>query len=84
MGRFLLFFFVKIGLNGFFMVLDLSKVEMKLNKHQYERYVDFIHDVAKIFENCRLFNPAESTFCKCANALEKLFVEKLKTLKPKI
>ena len=64
--------------------LDLSKVEAKMNKQQYERYVDFIHDVAKIFENCRLFNPAGSTFCKCANALEKLFVEKLKILKTKI
>lgn len=64
--------------------MDLSKVEAKVNKQQYERYVDFIHDVAKIFENCRLFNPAGSTFCKCANALEKLFVEKLKILKTKI
>lgn len=64
--------------------LDLSKVESRLNGSQYERYIDFIKDMGKIFENCRLFNPAGSTFCKCANALEKIFIDKLKILKAKM
>ena len=51
---------------------------------KYTKYIEFIYDITKIIENCRLFNPIDSKFYKCANAIEKIFVDKLKLLKQKM
>lgn len=65
-------------------LIDLSIIESRLNNMKYKTYVEFIHDMSKIIENCKLFNPIDTTFYKCATAIEKLFVDKLKQLKQKI
>ncbi|XP_052763553.1 nucleosome-remodeling factor subunit NURF301-like isoform X2 [Mya arenaria] len=63
--------------------MDLSQVEANLDGHQYRRLTDFIKDVTKIFNNCRLYNPPDTPFFQCAEVLETYFVQKLKAMKDK-
>ncbi|KAG1687147.1 Nucleosome-remodeling factor subunit BPTF [Nymphon striatum] len=58
--------------------MDLQTMDKKLNNKRYEILSDFIGDVTKIFDNCRYFNPRESTFYRCAEVLESFFVQKIK------
>lgn len=66
----LLFFFLEI--------LDLQKVESKINEKNYNKLSEFIADMTKIFDNCRFYNPKESPFYRCAESLEAFFVQKIK------
>ena len=43
-----------------------------------------MYDMSKIIENCRLFNPVDSKFYKCANAIEKVLVQQLRLLKQRM
>ncbi|KAL4240135.1 hypothetical protein ACF0H5_000929 [Mactra antiquata] len=63
--------------------MDLSQVESNMDAHQYRRLTDFIKDVTKIFNNCRLYNPPDTPFFQCAEVLETFFVQRLKALKDK-
>ncbi|XP_052262825.1 nucleosome-remodeling factor subunit BPTF-like isoform X2 [Dreissena polymorpha] len=63
--------------------MDLSQVEANLDGHEYRRLTDFIKDVTKIFNNCRLYNPPDTPFFQCAEVLETYFVQRLKALKDK-
>lgn len=63
--------------------MDLSQVEANMDAHQYRRLTDFIKDVTKVFNNCRLYNPPDTPFFQCAEVLETFFVQRLKALKDK-
>ncbi|XP_053392915.1 nucleosome-remodeling factor subunit BPTF-like [Mercenaria mercenaria] len=63
--------------------MDLSQVEANMDAHQYRRLSDFIKDVTKVFNNCRLYNPPDTPFFQCAEVLETFFVQRLKALKDK-
>lgn len=65
------------------MISDLSQIETNLDAHEYRRLSDFIKDVTKIFNNCRLYNPPDTPFFQCAEVLETYFVQRLKALKDK-
>jgi hypothetical protein len=41
---------------------------------------DCIRDVNKIFNNCRLFNPTNSTFSQCANVVDTYFRQLLENM----
>lgn len=38
----------------------------------------FVADMQRIFSNCRHYNEADTEYVKCANALEKYFILKMK------
>ncbi|KAJ1554539.1 histone acetyltransferase [Nowakowskiella sp. JEL0078] len=47
---------------------------------KYHRLDDFVTDVRKIFNNCRVYNEDGTPYFKCATKLEKFFNERLKSL----
>lgn len=53
----------------------------KLRGKKYDTIAEFVADVSRIFDNCRLYNPADSSFYRCAEVLENFFVQKLKGFK---
>jgi nucleosome-remodeling factor subunit BPTF len=61
--------------------MDLQMVETKIIERRYQRLVEFIGDITKIFENCRYYNPKGSNFYRCATSLESFFVPRLKLLR---
>lgn len=62
----------------FISIIDLQKVEDKINEKSYGKLSEFIADMTKIFDNCRFYNPKESPFYRCAESLEGFFVQKIK------
>ena len=58
--------------------MDLKTLGDHVKGKQYSTKTSFIEDAQKIFDNCRLFNPSDSDYYKCANTLEKFFYNKLR------
>ncbi|CAD7006089.1 nucleosome-remodeling factor subunit NURF301 [Ceratitis capitata] len=61
--------------------MDLQKIENKLDTNVYTKLSEFIGDMTKIFDNCRYYNPKDSSFYKCAETLEAYFVQKIKNFR---
>lgn len=61
--------------------MDLKTVESRVEEKSYQRLAQFIGDVMLVFDNCRLYNPPNSSFCSCAGTLESFFCQKLRGLK---
>ncbi|XP_075034118.1 nucleosome-remodeling factor subunit BPTF isoform X3 [Mixophyes fleayi] len=61
--------------------MDLSTMEERIRTRYYKKLTEFVADMTKIFDNCRYYNPSESTFCQSAEILESFFVQKLKAFK---
>ncbi|XP_053954762.1 nucleosome-remodeling factor subunit NURF301 isoform X1 [Anastrepha ludens] len=61
--------------------MDLQKIEKKLDTNVYTKLSEFIGDMTKIFDNCRYYNPKDSSFYKCAETLEAYFVQKIKNFR---
>nr|OQO30089.1 hypothetical protein B0A51_02651 [Rachicladosporium sp. CCFEE 5018] len=51
--------------------MDLSSMESKLEKDQYENVEDFVRDVLLIVRNCKRYNAESTPYAKAANRLEK-------------
>ena len=51
--------------------MDLSTMEQKLEKDQYESVEDFIKDVLLLVRNCRRYNAETTPYAKAAGKLEK-------------
>ncbi|KAH8380095.1 hypothetical protein KR009_008904 [Drosophila setifemur] len=64
--------------------MDLKRMENKLESNAYTKLAEFIGDMTKIFDNCRYYNPKESSFYKCAEALESYFVQKIKHFREEV
>ncbi|EDX15674.1 GD17614 [Drosophila simulans] len=64
--------------------MDLKRMEIKLESNTYTKLAEFIGDMTKIFDNCRYYNPKESSFYKCAEALESYFVQKIKNFRENV
>lgn len=65
-------------------LVDLKQMESKLESNTYTKLAEFIGDMTKIFDNCRYYNPKESSFYKCAEALESFFVQKIKSFRENV
>ena len=59
-------------------------MESKLQKKSYTKLADYISDISKILDNCRFYNPKNSTYFRCADLLEQYFVSKIKDVRKKI
>ncbi|KAK9711287.1 histone acetyltransferase, variant 3 [Basidiobolus ranarum] len=57
--------------------MDLATLESNVDSDHYLTMEEFITDVQKIFDNCRVYNNEKTTYFKCANRLEKYFKERL-------
>ncbi|XP_040293358.1 nucleosome-remodeling factor subunit BPTF isoform X2 [Bufo bufo] len=61
--------------------MDLATMEERIRSRYYKKLTEFVADMTKIFDNCRYYNPRESTFCQSVEVLESFFVQKLKAFK---
>jgi len=61
--------------------MDFETMSKKLREKKYTTLAEFVADVSRIFNNCRIFNPPDSSFYKCAEVLDNFFVQKLKGFK---
>jgi len=61
--------------------MDLGTMTEKLRQKKYITLTDFVADVSRIFDNCRYYNPIDSSFYRCAEVIENFFVQKLKGFK---
>nr|XP_027238905.1 nucleosome-remodeling factor subunit NURF301-like [Penaeus vannamei] len=64
--------------------MDLKTVESRVEAQSYQQLAQFIGDVMLCFDNCRLYNPPNSSFCSCAATLETFFCQKLRSLKQRL
>jgi nucleosome-remodeling factor subunit BPTF len=76
-----LFLLIVLVVNDFF--VDLSMVEDRLVSNYYKTLEQFSSDITTIFDNCRLYNPKESPYYRCAEVLEGFFVKKLRSWQKK-
>ncbi len=65
------------------LLVDLTTLKTKLLNSKFETICDYIRDVNKIFNNCRQFNPINSTFSQCANVVDTYFRSLLENLMTK-
>lgn len=56
-----------------FPLLDLTTLKSKLLNGKFQTICDYVRDVNKIFNNCRQFNPINSTLSQCANVVDNYF-----------
>ncbi|CAF3485278.1 unnamed protein product, partial [Rotaria sp. Silwood2] len=58
----------------------LTTLKTKVMNSKFKTICDYIRDVNKIFNNCRQFNPINSTFSQCANVVDNYFRQLLENL----
>lgn len=58
--------------------MDFKTMTDRLKAKQYTTRKAFITDAQKVFNNCRLYNSSDTEYFKCANSLERFFVNKMK------
>lgn len=58
--------------------MDLTTMESKLEKDQYETVEDFVRDVLLIVRNCKRYNAESTPYAKAANKLEKELWKKVR------
>jgi nucleosome-remodeling factor subunit BPTF len=60
--------------------IDLSTIEARLAAGFYRTKDIFCADLRRMCDNCRKYNPRDSIYFQCADAIEKTFVLELKRL----
>ncbi|KAJ6220885.1 hypothetical protein RDWZM_006697 [Blomia tropicalis] len=58
--------------------VDLKKIETRLHGRTYKKLAEFIYDMQKMFDNCRVYNAQQSQYYQCAETLEGFFVSKIR------
>lgn len=58
--------------------MDLKTMTERFKNKYYVNKRLFIADMLRIFSNCRAYNNPDTEYVKCANALEKSFINKMK------
>ncbi|RDX55063.1 Bromodomain-domain-containing protein [Lentinus brumalis] len=58
--------------------MDFSTMEHKLETNQYTDTDAFLDDAQLIYDNCRIYNPEDTVYHKCAIRLEKYMREQMK------
>ena len=58
--------------------MDLSMMEAKLEKDQYEIVDDFVRDVLLMVRNCKRYNAETTPYAKAANKMEKELWKKIR------
>lgn len=58
--------------------MDLKTMSDRLKNKYYINKRLFIADMQRIFNNCRAYNGSDTEYYKCANTLERFFINKMK------
>lgn len=58
--------------------MDLKTMTERFKNKYYVNKRLFISDMMRIFSNCRAYNSPETEYYKCANVLERSFINKMK------
>jgi histone acetyltransferase len=58
--------------------MDLKTMTDRLKNKYYINKRLFIADMQRIFNNCRAYNGSDTEYYKCANTLERFFINKMK------
>ncbi|TGZ46564.1 hypothetical protein CRM22_011083 [Opisthorchis felineus] len=58
--------------------MDLGTMWDRLKSRYYTTRALFVADMMRIFHNCRVYNQPESYLVKCANTLERFFINRMK------
>ncbi|KAK4543900.1 hypothetical protein LTR36_004674 [Oleoguttula mirabilis] len=58
--------------------MDLSTMESKLDKDQYDSVEDFVKDVLLLVRNCKRYNAETTPYAKAANKLEREMWKKIR------
>lgn len=58
--------------------MDLKTMSERLKRKYYVNRRFFIADMMRIFNNCRTYNSPETEYYKCANTLERSFINKMR------
>ncbi|VDI43251.1 nucleosome-remodeling factor subunit BPTF [Mytilus galloprovincialis] len=64
--------------------MDLTTVERRIQNRHYVKLIEFIKDITKIFDNCRLYNTPDTPFYQCAEVLDTFFGQRIKALKGRL
>lgn len=59
-------------------LIDLTTLDQNVETDVYQTMEEFIRDVQKIFDNCRVYNAEATNYTRCANRLERYFKERLR------
>ncbi|XP_072179087.1 histone acetyltransferase KAT2A-like [Diadema setosum] len=60
--------------------MDLKTMTERFKSKYYSSRKLFIADMQRIFSNCRAYNTADTEYVRCANTLERFFMNKIKEL----
>jgi hypothetical protein len=60
--------------------IDLSTIQARLESGFYRTKDIFCADLRRMCDNCRKYNPKDSIYFQCADAVEKVFTAELKRL----
>lgn len=61
--------------------IDLSTIEKRLTSRLYKKLAEFLYDMNKIFDNCRIYNKEDTIYYAYAEKLEGFFLSKIKVFK---
>jgi len=59
---------------------DLSTMQKKVKNHEFPDKATFGAELKLMFDNCRLYNSAETVYCKCADELYSFIWEKYEAI----
>ena len=51
--------------------MDLRLVDTKISERRFQRLLDFVAELTKIFNNYRYYNAKESNIARCTTTLSK-------------
>merc|ERR1719305_718460 len=64
--------------------MDLSIIESRVNRSEYNCLAEFLGDMTRILENCRYFNPAGTRVAAAAEGLEQWLARQIPGVRDKV
>ena len=75
---------LKVPTLTFFEITDLSIIESRVNRSEYNCLAEFLGDMTRILENCRYFNPAGTRVAAAAEGLEQWLARQIPGVRDKV
>ena len=75
---------LKVSTLTFFEIADLSIIESRVNRSEYNCLAEFLGDMTRILENCRYFNPAGTRVAAAAEGLEQWLARQIPGVRDKV
>lgn len=64
--------------------MDLSIIEARVNRSEYNCLAEFLGDMTRILENCRYFNPPGTRVAAAAEGLEQWLARQMPGVREKV